>query len=291
MALLLNGTNQYAEIRSTIVTLSNSTQWSYCFWFKPQLQYQVDDIGFVGGSCSDGTGISTFYERSAGPSLIFNQPIRKVDFRLYNGFEQFAATDISAYGGWIFAAVVSTGTGQYGINYYNNSATGQVPFGLDPVSDGHDRYRFGASVGTNLVFNYFAGKIAHFAVFNVQLTNTQIQKMLDGARPDSSTIGNTPSYYRPLISGTSGGIGATSVTLINSPTFDSDEPRVGIKFHSNSSIQSTRIFEGQTFGANARFTSNGSILTSNILIETTEISQPIKLYANGALQAYQFIES
>jgi hypothetical protein len=82
--------------------------------------------------------------------------------------------------------------------------------------------------GTPALTNEWNGRIAHIAIWNVALSQSEIESLAAGASPYSVQSGSLVSYIRTTESGAPGEdvVGSSDLTLVNQTAYDSDNPTV-----------------------------------------------------------------
>jgi hypothetical protein len=82
--------------------------------------------------------------------------------------------------------------------------------------------------GTPTLTNEWNGRIAHIAIWNVALSQSEIESLAAGASPYSVQSGSLVSYIRTTESGSPGedAVGSSDLTLVNQTAYDSDNPTI-----------------------------------------------------------------
>jgi len=212
MAMILNGVDQYAYV----VTPSASSAQDTAVFGIVRTVTERDEyiVNYVG----NGAGFK-------------HNGIAKTNTNLVRG----------RYTG-ITESVIADSAGAYSNNFkrvlvtWDESAStlttyveGETPVSTVNVQSGINmgrflvgcRYTSSGYVGAD---NFLTGSVAHFAGWRGTLPSAgDIAGLMDGTlRPDTTTV--VPEYYRTLVGDTTTGISGLSLTLVNAPTVNNEDP-------------------------------------------------------------------
>jgi len=217
MALSLNGTTQYANVAGTQLSSVNNI-WTISAWFRPAALTSVMNV-FGWNRTSDSA--------YRGDQIVVrgNQSGDNVALA-YSDTDSFANGSSTTLNTWYLCIIskTTTGSSSQSYNIYLNSTTPVTYTGLTSGMPTVAELTIGARKNSSTAGRYFSGNVAHIAVWdNYNLSNTEISDLMGATkRPDA--IATTPTYYRRLVSDSTTGVGETTLTLFNSPTFSSLDP-------------------------------------------------------------------
>jgi len=211
MSLVLNGSSQWA---SSDTEAAANEPFTVSIWFKPDnvtamcSLFEEDDTG----------GGNMFLLDAAGN--VAGDPIRCLAYKA--GWAVASTTSGYAAGSWQHACGVWTADdsrsvyldgGSKGTNTASKTVTGITQMLVG---------RYGA--------NYFDGKLAELAVWDVALSDAEVANLAAGTNPTSVQADHLVGYW-PLLTDANDDIGSNNLTLAGSPDFDAeDHPEIESTF-------------------------------------------------------------
>lgn len=219
MSLVLNGSSQYAW---RTAPLADIAPFTVSAWFKSTsdstlqalwgegLQATTLDywrLGIRGNAGGDPVGC---YIRRAGAA----NAITSTGYTINN---------------WHHAMFIEAGSQDHRV--YIDGGSGGTDVANDQAPINEDKMSIGALAYNGGWVNYFAGKLAEIAVWNMILTDQNKTDLAGGADPSTIQPGNLLAYW-PLLSDALDDSGnGNDLTLAGSPSYDAgDRPVIGGNF-------------------------------------------------------------
>lgn len=216
-AILLDGTNDYLSTNLVTDTYSLSSGFTASLWVKlDDVSTTQDFFGRYGnGSARFYFGISGTYVRAA----------------IGNSWDASTITHGMSTGTWYHIAYTFSGGSSGTFTYYlNGSSVGTRAYTWTADSSSYEPMHIGGlKNGGNLYQNPTNGKMDEFALYNSELSSSEISAIYNSGTPaDQSSDSNLVAYWR-MEEGTGTTVADSSsnsntATLNNGPTFSTDVP-------------------------------------------------------------------
>lgn len=195
-SLVLNGTNAYASRTSALLTAAPISAFMWAKLDASVSGSTVYHMWSMGQSYSINNVFAGSFEQDAGNGVLSAWAFTR-DASAWSGAKSPAAIPHSTWLaiGQTFASATSRSVYVNGGDKATNTAS-RVPSGIN-------RFSIGALL-RNVVANYFKGKIAHAAFWNVALTDQDHADLAAGALPSEVKGANLVAYYPGTVINVSG---------------------------------------------------------------------------------------
>jgi len=232
MSLSLNGSTQYASVAPSPVTV---TPLTVACWFKPDDHNADYSIVAVEEGAATGNSQWLCHARGFTSSAL-------AAMTYHSAWAVALSTDDYADDAWnhgvfVFAAAADRRVYLDGTNKGTDS-TSQTPSPINNVMIG-GRELAGPT-------GLFPGKVAHVAIWNVALSDSEAAQLAAGANPLTIQAANLVAYWPMVENGASVVAGIADLTEYGTPTWDdSDNPTVDDVAPTSVTISgATEIYEG-----------------------------------------------
>lgn len=274
MALILNGTTQYAKRENAVVSVAPFTVSAFF------LSTNIADIQAVWGQ-SSGVDANDYWRLGLRPDLP-DDPLAAYIKRSVGPVGNPTTTSGYTSGNWHHSAFVEAGSQDHRVYIDGGSK------GLDVINDEAPLLANIMTIGA-LAYNggylqYFTGKIAQVAIWGIALSDEEIRQISNGVDPTTIRSGDLIAYWE-LEDNADDSIGVLNLTLVGSPSFDSDVPATQVLSSSIATVSGAAgslnlqsECTGQIAGTSS--TVGGTFIFENYLLDEQSVQdgQPVELY-------------
>jgi len=269
MSLVLNGTTQYGYRNNNIAPAAPFTVAGF---FKPS------DNTALGAIWGQSAGDDTYdYFRMGYRGDEAGDPVGCYVRRGVGAVGDAVSTTGTTQDQWHHAAFVEAGAQDHRI--YLDGGSKAVDTVNNVVPDSVLKIGIGALPYNGTYANLFPGKIWHMAMWDIALTDAEILQLNNGADPRTIQSGNLVAYWKLESDGEDYSTNDYELTLVDSPTFDSDEPTFSPPAQSDITVVvGHRITDGDNQASVWAYDSAGELLwtydtghdTNRVVLDSSE---------------------
>ncbi len=211
MSLVLNGSSQYAWRAAPVANVAPFTVFA---WYKTTSDAALQAIWGESQQAS-----TAQYWRLSAAGSIAGDPIRG-DIR-GGGTAATPQTTIGyTINTWQNALLLETSSSDHKV-YINGGSVGSST--TDQTPTGEDKMGVGILPYNSSWANYFAGKLAHVAIWDIALSAPDIASLAAGANPLAIQAAHLIAYWPLYNDANDDGGDGLNLALVGSPTFDTGD--------------------------------------------------------------------